>query len=96
MHIAARKGNIEAAEILMKVNSQLALSQNFAGETPFHIAISTINMQFLQTLSPMKIEALYVKNADGENPLFFAARLGNLDIFNWFAGKIDFFKARGE
>lgn len=47
MHIAARKGNIEAAEILMKVNSQLALSQNFAGETPFHIAISTINMQFL-------------------------------------------------
>jgi len=53
-------------------------------------------MQFLQTLSPMKVEALYIKNADGENPLFFAARLGNLDIFNWFAGKIDFFKARGE
>jgi len=53
-------------------------------------------MQFLQILSPMKVEALYIKNADGENPLFFAARLGNLDIFNWFAGKIDFFKARGE
>lgn len=47
-------------------------------------------------MSGLKTEALYIKNADGENPLFLAARLGHLDIFNWFTGKIDFFKARGE
>jgi ankyrin repeat protein len=50
-------------------------------------------MNFLEILSPMKIEVLYIKNSDGENPLFLAARLGHLDIFNWFTGKIDFFKA---
>jgi len=30
-------------------------------------------MQFLEILSPLKTEALYIKNADGENPLFLTA-----------------------
>ena len=53
-------------------------------------------MNFLKVIEAMKTEALYIKNCDGENPLFIAARLGHLDIFNWFTGKIDFFRAWGE
>jgi len=55
-----------------------------------------VNIELLEILSLMKNESLYIKNCDGENPLFLAARLGNADIFNWFTGKIDYFKARGE
>jgi len=34
-----------------------------------------------------------MKNYEGENPLFLAARIGNKAIFRFFIGKIDFFKA---
>lgn len=37
-----------------------------------------------------------IKDALGENPLFCAAREGDADIFKWFSGHIDFFKARGD
>lgn len=32
----------------------------------------------------------------GENPLFMAAREGDAELFKWFYGHIDFFKARGD
>jgi hypothetical protein len=37
-----------------------------------------------------------MKDANGENPLFYAAREGDSEIFKWFSGHIDFFKARGD
>jgi ankyrin repeat protein len=36
------------------------------------------------------------RDVDGENPLFMAARVGDVEIFKWYSGNIDFFKARGE
>lgn len=32
----------------------------------------------------------------GENPLFYAAREGDIEVFQWFSGHPDFFKARGD
>jgi len=39
---------------------------------------------------------LLIRDENGENPLFYAARAGDPDIFKWFQGTIDFFKARGD
>jgi len=37
-----------------------------------------------------------VKDHLGENPLFMAAREGDSELFKWFSGHIDFYKARGD
>lgn len=47
-------------------------------------------------MEEFKIESLSIKNIEGENPLFLAWKVGDKDIFEWFSGKIDFFKARGD
>lgn len=47
-------------------------------------------------MEEFKIESLSIKNTEGENPLFLACKVGDRDIFEWFSGKIDFFKARGD
>jgi ankyrin repeat protein len=39
---------------------------------------------------------MLIKDFRGENPLFIAARSGDAEIFNWYSGHLDFFKARGE
>jgi len=39
MHIAAWKGNLPAAKQLMALDRSIAISQNYAGETAFHIAV---------------------------------------------------------
>lgn len=43
-----------------------------------------------------KANSLNLKNCEGENPLFLAARMGHKWIFRFFTGKIDFFKARAD
>jgi hypothetical protein len=37
-----------------------------------------------------------IKDKNGENPLFLAAREGDSELFKWFSGHIDFFRARGD
>ena len=50
----------------------------------------------LELFKEFKQEVLFIKDALGENPLFIAARRGDAEVFKWFSGNIDFFKARGE
>lgn len=49
----------------------------------------------LELFTEYKYEALKKRDYLGENPLFTCARNGNEDIFNWFCGNNEFFKARG-
>lgn len=42
-----------------------------------------------------KFQALEKADYLGENVLFVCAKNGNEDIFNWFTGNNEFFKARG-
>lgn len=39
---------------------------------------------------------MLIKDLNGENPLFLAAREGDVELFKWFSGHIDFFRARGD
>lgn len=50
----------------------------------------------LQLFEEYKYVALSKKDYLGENPLFECARNGNEDIFEWFCGNNEFFKARGQ
>jgi len=49
----------------------------------------------LEIFKEYKFEALQQKDYLGENPLFVCARNSNEEIFNWFTGSNEFFKARG-
>ena len=44
--------------------------------------------------SPYKSEAMLIQDYLGENMLFMCAREGELDLFQWFSGSNDFFRAR--
>lgn len=96
LHVAARMGNFHAAKNIIETDPSLALSKNYDSASPFHIAIESRSMEVLQVLEEYKIESLSIKNVEGENPLFVACKIGDKDIFEWFSGKIDFFKARGD
>lgn len=81
--------------------TDLALLQNYRGETPIHLAILTKNVELLSIFESRKQRVLLVKDVQGENPLFYAARTSKTDIFNWFymvesGSKSDYFKARGD
>ena len=96
LHLAAKMGNFHAAKNIIETDSSLALTKNYDAASPFHLAIESRSMEVLQELEEYKIESLAIKNVDGENPLFVACKVGDKDIFEWFSGKIDFFKARGD
>ena len=96
LHISARMGNFHAAKKIMKANPELALSQNYEGNTPIHEAIKSRSMEVLNEMEEYKIDSLTIKNVEGENPLFLACKVGDKDIFEWFSGKVDFFNARGD
>lgn len=89
-------GNFHAAKSIMEANPDLAISQNYEGNTPIHLAIESRSMEVLNELEAFKVESLSIKNTEGENPLFLACKVGDKDIFEWFTGKVDFFKARGD
>ena len=81
--------------------TDLALLQNFKGETPIHLAILTKNLDLLSLFESRKQRALLIKDMQGENPLFYAARTSKTEIFNWFymvesGSQSDYFKARGD
>jgi ankyrin repeat protein len=96
LHISAKMGNFHAAKNIMETNPSLALIRNFDSATPFHLAVDSRSKEVLVEMEEYKIESLGMKNIDGENPLFVACKVGDKDIFEWFSGKIDFFKARGD
>ena len=49
----------------------------------------------LDIFKEYKYKALQIRDRNGENPLFECARNGNENIYNWFCGDNEFFKARG-
>ena len=73
----------------------LCMKPNFKGQSPFFVAVQCQNEEMLEIFAEFKYEALLQKDYLGENPLFECARNGNENIFNWFTGNNEFFKARG-
>lgn len=96
LHMSCKKADFETSQKIFSRDNKLCLVRNFDGCTPIHIAAQSKSLQILQLFDAYKFESLSLKNKEGENPLFIAARGGDASIFKWFTGQIDFFKARGE
>ena len=95
LHMAVRKGNHELAAKLFELNRDKCLAPNYKGHNPISLATQMQDLQMLELFTEYKYEALKKRDYLGENPLFECARNGNEDIFNWFCGNNEFFKARG-
>ena len=95
LHMAVRKGNHELVKRLFEMNKDKCLAPNFKGHNPLFLATKMQDLQMLELFAEYKYEALKKRDYLGENPLFECARNGNEDIFNWFCGNNEFFKARG-
>ena len=93
--MAVRKGNHELVSKLFEMNRDKCLSPNFKGHNAIFLATQKQDLQMLELFAEYKYEALKKRDYLGENPLFECARNGNEDIFNWFCGNNEFFKARG-
>lgn len=50
----------------------------------------------LNLFKDYKLESFKLKDCHGDTPLFYAAKAGDSEIFKWFSGHVDFFRARGE
>jgi ankyrin repeat protein len=95
-HVACRNQNIELAAKIFALRPEKCLAPNFKGQSPFLIATQVQSMQLLELFAEFKYQSLSCKDRFGENPLFECARNGNEEIFNWFAGNNEFYKARGQ
>lgn len=76
-------------------NPDLCLLPNFLGRTPFFCACQRGNMQLLEIFEEKKEVAIETRDYLGENMLFVCARSGDVQMFQWFAGSNNFFRARG-
>lgn len=53
-------------------------------------------MDILRIFEEWKTKAIMVQDYLGENMLFVCAREGDVEIFNWFGGSNNFYRARGQ
>ena len=95
LHAAVRAGNLDLTRKLFEMRPEKCMQPNFKGHFPLFIAVQCQNLEMLEIFAEYKYEALSKRDYLGENPLFECARNGNEDIFNWFCGNNEFFKARG-
>ena len=96
LHEAVMQQNVEAVQKLFGVDPELALIPNFLGRSPFYVACQKKNMEILQIFESLKSQAIIVQDYLGENMLFVCAREAEVEMFNWFMGSNNFFKARGQ
>ena len=80
---------------MYEMRPERCLQPNFKGQFPLFNAVQAQDMKMLEIFADYKNEALAKQDYLGENVLFVCARNGNEDIFEWFTGSNEFFKARG-
>lgn len=81
---------------MQQARRDMVFQANYEGQTPFKMAVRTSNMKMLQELfAEFKVESLSMRDCKGENVLFECARNSAEEIYNWFMGSNEFFKARG-
>jgi len=97
MHITVKNGDLELTKLLFNFNPELCMVPNFKGQTPFNEAVNMKDFDLLKNVfADFKQKALQMRDRLGENVLFECARReGYEDIYNWFMGTNDFYKARG-
>jgi ankyrin repeat protein len=69
---------------------------NYQGRSPFFVACQRRNLDILRIFEEWKTQAIMVQDFLGENMLFVCAREGDVEIFNWFGGSNNFYRARGQ
>lgn len=96
LHIACEKEEVEVAEKIFKYEEELCMHPNYQGRSPFFVACQRRNMDILRIFEEWKTKAIMVQDYLGENMLFVCAREGDVEIFNWFGGSNNFYRARGQ
>lgn len=96
LHLACVKEDTHIVKFIFDRRPRLCLKPNYFGQTSVHIATQRKNISILKIFEPFKAECMLLKDSNGENPLFYAAREGDPDVFKWFSGHVDYFKARGD
>ena len=72
------------------------MQPNYLGRSPFFVACQRRNLELLRIFENWKTKAIIVQDYLGENMLFVCAREGDVEIFNWFGGSNNFYRARGQ
>jgi ankyrin repeat protein len=85
LHVAALKGNLSIAAILIKAKARLDVTDKL-GNTPLHYATDRDQVEMAKLLLDAGASADPV-NKDGVTPLMMAARRGNLELVSALLAK---------
>ena len=96
LHMACMQENVEVAEKIFDHDPELCMVPNFLGRSPFFVACQRRNLELLRIFEIWKSRAIVIQDYLGENMLFVCAREGDVEVFNWFTGSNNFFRARGQ
>ena len=81
LHIACLKEDTHIVKFIFDRRPRLCLKPNYYGQSPIHIATQRKNISILKIFESFKAQCLQLKDCSGENPLFYAAREGDAEIF---------------
>ncbi|KAI9741114.1 MAG: Ankyrin-1 [Cirrosporium novae-zelandiae] len=100
LQAAANQGNKEVVEILIKAgilkvllknqaSADIQSSKNSSGQTPFHLAATSGDLQLLEMLDPLldSNSILNEKDIDGRTPLHLAVEEKAVDVTKWLLSK---------
>lgn len=78
LHYAVIEKKLELAKSLFEISPKVCLKINFKGKSAVHLAVEGESIDILHLFKDHKMDALLIRDIQGENPLFTAARLGNV------------------
>jgi serine/threonine protein kinase len=87
LHAAARAGQAQAVDILLRVEGVNPNLADIWGTTPLHIAVDCNQVHVVETMLRKKTVDINAKNGTGKTPLYLAARAGKTKIVRLFLAK---------
>ncbi|XP_039162705.1 ankyrin-1-like [Eucalyptus grandis] len=79
LHVAARKGRIRTAKLLLRYDGSILDMENYTGNTALHEAVKNSCHDLTRLLLRQGSKSVYKKNKGGKCPLYLAVEMGDLD-----------------
>lgn len=86
LNYATRDGNLQLVKLLLEKGA-LVNGCNKMNKTPLHIAAETVNLQCVKLLAANKEVDFNAKDVNGESPLFYATKSGDIEIQRFMISK---------
>ncbi|XP_057977408.1 ankyrin repeat-containing protein At5g02620 [Malania oleifera] len=80
LHIAAMRGHLEFAILLLSKNPELANEVDWLGRSPLHLAAAKGHSDVVRALLSARPKACLVRDQDGRLPLHLAAMKGRVEV----------------